>query len=421
MNITAFGILEVAALALAALASLRESSARAARQLAVLTSGVIALWSLIGLTVATWEGSVSGWQLPFPALVALVTFVAVSLSSLSDTRPSTFAIILALGATSVTAVWLTPGFAVWALLSLQALLVWWELRRDRPATARAFGVFHGVSLASLAVGLALGGESTVGFWAVALGLLIREGSLPFHHWFVRFTERAPMGLVVAFSAPQLGLLLHLRVLSPHLPPQASPYFGFLGLVTALFGAVLATSEPKLKRVIAYLIISQSGLVALGLESSSEIGQVGGLSAWLLVALTTAGLAMLCEALSARHMNSLSLTAPGGDFESTPILATSFLLIGLSLVGLPGTLGFVAEDLLVQGTLAENSLLGWGLIVVTAINAFTVMRCVLTLFVGPKSPGGRSDLWPREKLAMALVLISLALLGLVPSLLTCWFG
>lgn len=421
MNITAFSILEVAALALAGLATLRESSARAARHFAVLASGVIALWSIVGLVLASWEGGASGWQAPFPALVALVTFVAASLSSLSDTRPTTFAVILGLGASSVTAVWLTPGFAVWALLAVQALLVWWELRRDRPATARAFGVFHGVSLACLGLGLVLGGESSLGFWSVAIGLLIREGSLPFHHWFMRFAERAPMGLVVAFSAPQLGLLLHLRVLSPHLPPEASPYFGFLGLVTALFGAVLATSETKLKRVIAYLIISQGGLVALGLESSSQVGKVGGLSAWLLVTLTTAGLAMLCEALSARHMNSLSLTSPGGDFESTPILATSFLLIGLSLVGLPGTLGFVAEDLLVQGTLAENSLLGWGLVVVTAINAFTIMRCVLTLFVGPKCPGGRSDLWPREKLAMTLLLISLALLGLVPSLLTSWFG
>lgn len=420
MNSTAFGFLEVAALILAGLAALRETSVREARRMAVLASGMITLWSLVGLGMATYEGGARGWQVPFPALVALVTFVAVSMSSLSNTRPSTFSTILLLGASSVTAAWLTSGVGVLALLGGQALLVWLELRRGSPATARAFGVFHAVSLALLTLGLGLGAESSFGFWAIALGLLIREGLLPFHHWFVRFTERAPMGLVVAFSAPAVGLLVHLRVLSPHLPPEASPYLGFLGLVTALFGAVLATAESELKRLLAYLIISQSGLVALGLESSSEVGRVGGLAAWLLVSLTTAGLAMIGEALSARHMNSLSLSRPGGDFESTPILATSFLLTGLSLVGLPGSLGFVAEDLLVQGTLAENSLVGFGLIVVTAINAFTVMRCVLTLFVGPKSPGGRSDLWAREKLAMVLILTSLCFLGLVPGILARWF-
>lgn len=420
MNLTAFAILEVAALLLAALGAGRAENARDARRTAVLATGVIGVWSLVGLAVATWEGTGVGWQVPFPALVALVTFVAVSLSSLSNTRPSTYATILALGASSVTAVWVTPGFGVLALLGGQALVAWLELRRCSPTTARSFGVFHLVSLVLLGAGLTLGESSWIGFWTVAVGLLIREGLLPFHHWFVRFTQRAPMGLVVAFSAPQVGLLCHLRILSPHLPPEASPYLGFLGLMTAFLGAVLATVESDLKRVLAYLIISQTGLVALGLESSSEVGRVGGLAAWLLVSLTTAGLAMICEALSARHMSSLSLARTGGDFESTPILATSFLLTGLSLVGLPGSLGFVAEDLLVQGTLAESTFMGLGLIVVTAINAFTVMRCVLTLFVGPRTAGGRTDLRSREKLAMALILGSLCFLGLVPSLLVDWF-
>ena len=66
-------------------------------------------------------------------------------------------------------------------------------------------------------------------------------------------------------------------------------------------------------------------------------------------------------------------------------------------------------------------MGLGLIVVTAINAFTVMRCVLTLFVGPRTAGGRTDLRSREKLAMALVLGSLCLLGLIPGLLVAWFS
>lgn len=420
MNVIAFSLLEIAGLILAALAVTREQSTRQARRMAVLSSGVVGLWSLIGLAVATWEGGVSGWQVPFPALVALITFVAVSLSSLSNTHPSTYATILALGASSITAVWIRPGVGVMALLGGQALLTWFELRRSTPETARAFGVFHLVSLALLGTGLLLGADRLWGFWLVALGLLIREGLLPFHHWFVRFAQRAPMGLVVAFSAPQLGLLCHLRILSPYLPPEASPYLGFLGLLTALVGGVLATAENDLKRILAYIIVSQTGLVALGLESASPVGRIGGLSAWLLVSLTTAGLAMLGEALSARHMSSLSPHRPGGDFESTPILATSFLLTGLSLVGLPGSLGFVAEDLLIHGTLAENTLMGLGLIVVTAINAFTVMRCVLTLFVGPRTAGGRTDLRSREKLAMALTLGSLCLLGLVPGLMITWF-
>ena len=50
----------------------------------------------------------------------------------------------------------------------------------------------------------------------------------------------------------------------------------------------------------------------------------------------------------------------------PALATSFLLTGMAMVGLPGSLGLIAEDLLVQGSVEEFPLLGFALIIVTAL-------------------------------------------------------
>ena len=130
--------------------------------------------------------------------------------------------------------------------------------------------------------------------------------------------------------------------------------------------------------------------------------------------------MSVEALAARRADQLELDRPGRDFESTPALATTFLLSGLAMVGLPGTLGFVSEDLLIQGSVGEFPALGYALIVVTAINAVTILRCLLSIFSGPKCEHAE-DLVSREKRAVELILGSLFLLGMFPGIVAGWFG
>lgn len=371
------------------------------------------MWAVGALVAVSFEAEPFSWRTPFPAVIAIVTFVAVSVSSLANTRPGTYAAILALGALSSTGVWCGDELGLWGLMAAQSAVVALELRgRDRTLLS-CFLRFQVLALLCLGGSLALGGN----FWLAAAAVALRQGVWPFHSWFLRFTGKAPLGLVTAFVAPQVATLVFLASLSP----SAGTGLAVLAMVSALWTAVLASVQADLKRVLGYLLAGQGALVAFGLAGTDPVGHTGGLGLWLLVALGTAGFAMVCEALTARHVDALSLQRPGGDFESTPILATSFLLTGMALVGLPGSLGFVAEDLLVQGTLAEHPALALGMVVVTAINAYSVMRCVLSLFVGPRGDGPRTDLFPRERLALSVVLVSLLLLGCAPRLFVAWFG
>jgi NADH-quinone oxidoreductase subunit M len=83
------------------------------------------------------------------------------------------------------------------------------------------------------------------------------------------------------------------------------------------------------------------------------------------------------------------------------------------VGLPLTLGFVAEDLLVQGSVQEFPALGFALIVATALNGVSVMRAFFTLFSGSSKHIGECDLTPRESGVITLVMALLLLTGLFP--------
>jgi NADH:ubiquinone oxidoreductase subunit 4 (subunit M) len=81
----------------------------------------------------------------------------------------------------------------------------------------------------------------------------------------------------------------------------------------------------------------------------------------------------------------------------------FLACGLSLVGFPGTVGFVSDDLLMRAVLGAYPASGLLLFVATALSGFTVLRAYLRLFHGPPARGAVLSLLPREWLAALLPL------------------
>ncbi|MBL8207422.1 MAG: hypothetical protein JNM09_24530, partial [Blastocatellia bacterium] len=83
---------------------------------------------------------------------------------------------------------------------------------------------------------------------------------------------------------------------------------------------------------------------------------------------------------------------------------------------PLTLGFPAEDLLLQGTLATNSTLGVVLPIVTALNAFSVVRLFARLFLGRPTAAAHdlADALPRERWILTAALLFLLLGGLFPA-------
>ena len=101
--------------------------------------------------------------------------------------------------------------------------------------------------------------------------------------------------------------------------------------------------------------------------------------------------------------------------SAPRLAVFFAVGGLALVGLPLTLGFPAEDLLLHGTLESHPHLGIILPLVTALNAFHVLRLFIRLFLGQPSAEAKVmvDILPRERWALTLALLFLVVGGLRP--------
>jgi NADH-quinone oxidoreductase subunit M len=421
VTLVLLGAALIAFVGAAALAA-RAGDARAARRWAILGAAAGLLSSLTSLVLQTaghpapafWGGA-GAWG-GLPAFVSAIGLIAVTLTPVTAVRPRTLARLLLVSAVSLAAGGVGHPVAVCGLWVLSMLPVWLELRAHPSTlgTARVFACYMVPSAVLIAAAGVLHGAGMplAAVTVLALGIAIPEAVVPFHSWLPAFVERAPLGLAVVFVAPRLGVYTFLWLLRAQLPPGLGEAAAGLGAVTALSAAVLGVAQSRPRRALAYLMMSQSALFFLGFGTTSPVARTGALLMWIVVGLASAAFAMSVAALEARR-GDLSLDRPGGNFARVPRLATSYLVCGLACVGLPGTIGFIAEDLVVQGTAAGLPVAGVVLITATALNAVNVVRGCLMLFMGAATHGGEPDLSRREAAVFALVMAWLFVTGVYP--------
>jgi NADH-quinone oxidoreductase subunit M len=94
----------------------------------------------------------------------------------------------------------------------------------------------------------------------------------------------------------------------------------------------------------------------------------------------------------------------------PRIAKFFLLTGLASVGFPGTVGFVATDLLVDGAVQAYPWIGMLVVLSATLNGIAVVHAYFRLFTGTKHSATISlTNRPREQMAI-LIMSSLIVIG-----------
>ncbi|MCA8955694.1 MAG: hypothetical protein KDC87_06460, partial [Planctomycetes bacterium] len=392
--------------------------------------GVLAVVSLVlhgsvdGSEVLLWGRRVQlagrGWEASAPTVDLLVAALAVGLAPVASHGPRTLAAILRLIALALAFLGMSEPLGLAALWGLQFVVAAGELRRLDEAhggsAAKPFVRYQAPALGLVVLGTLalLFGFRSLGVTAWLMAIAVREAVIPFHGWLPTLIARAPLGLVIALVAPQPGVYAHLAVFGDMTGGALAHGFAAVGAFTGVLGAALGVVQNDARRAAGWLIVSQTGLIAFGLANESQVGRLGAVLSWQVMALAMSGYTMTIAALEARR-GTLSLRVPGGSFARTPRMAVAFLLLGFSSVALPLTLGFVAEDLLVQGSVAEFPHVGFAVILATGLNGINVVRCFFVLFSGTERHTGEVDLTRREVWALSLVLGALLLGGVFPRL------
>jgi NADH-quinone oxidoreductase subunit M len=422
----------LAVLLLAALGTWLPLTARRLHRLVVVASGAALLLSaapLVELLLFAraeardpWLGlgtdQLSALLLPFGALSFAVVQVVRPRAEITP-RPLRAGLLAEAG---VLAFFLARGPLALGLLWLALIaLLLGELRGGRhPAALAVAGRYLGLSAALFALGagaLAFASDLPAAAAPVGAGLLlvaamIRKGIFPFHSWMPDLFDQGPFGAALLFSVPQVAAYALARLVVPRAPAGLLLGMGALSLLTAVYGAAAFVAQRDARRAFGYFFMSQSALVMAGLECSSIEGLVGGLGLWLSSGLALVGMGATVWLLEARR-GRLAIDRLHGGYRNKPLLATAFLLFGLASVGFPGTLGFVAEELLIDGAVTQFPRVGFAVVLASSLSAIGVLRMYFALFCGAGEPRAATGLRPRERLAVFALVLLLLLGGLVP--------
>jgi NADH-quinone oxidoreductase subunit M len=360
--------------------------------------------------------------LPFAAGLWLLTVAVTPRAALDrgGLRRTAVATLITLGS------FVTESAVLLLLLSVASVWAFMSALAD-PAhryQRRVVGVYLGLSTVLLAAGIGLtiapGVQGTVlettGLWLIVIAALVRKGIVPFHAWLPEVFDHGRLGPAILFNAPQLGAYLTVVLIVPRAPPEMLRVIATLALATAVYGAALALVQTSARRACGYLFMSQSALVMAGLDCTSVSALAGGLLVWLSAGIAFAGLARAVLVLEARR-GRLDLTTYHGGYERMPLLAIGFLCMGLACTGFPGTLGFVGQELLVNGAVDVFPVMGFGIVIASALTGMAVLRMYFSLFCGRPNARHHSSLQlglaPREAWTFVALIATLIGLGLVP--------
>lgn len=351
---------------------------------------------------------------PLLPLTGLLYFLAIVSTPLSKASRFPFTLTLISESTCLATLSCTNIGLIIALLALSMIPPWLELHSRKQST-RIFSLHMGLYIGLLLTGwllieLAPDSEriSLSATGVLLMASLLRAGVIPVHPWLTDLFEKASFGTALLFVTPMTGAYAVMRLVLPVAPTWAMQSIAILSLVTAVYAAGMALVQVDMRRFFCYLFLSQSSLVLAGLEISNVIGMTGALCVWLSVGLSLGGFGLILRVVEAR-IGAVSLDCYYGLHDHMPLLASLFLLTGLSSIGFPGTLGFVGMELLVEGTVEFYPLVGIAVVFAAALNGIAILRTYFHLFTGTRHVATIS-LKPRKAEKLAALILSLLVLG-----------
>lgn len=415
----------------AALAAAAWGNERAQSTIGVASLGAQFLASVI-LFAHVWNNgvvamSMGGWDAPFGIALAADTLGAsltvvgslvgliVALHSIGSTdadhrRAGFFPLLLALMA-GVAGAFLTSdifNLYVWfevTLISSFGLIVLGGRREQIDGAVKyAFLNLIATTLLLIAIGLLYGLTGTLNMadlsakvaalpqdstleticllFLVSLGM--KAALFPLYFWLpaAYHTPLPTVSAIFAALLTKVGVYSLIRVFSLVFPESgdiARDAMIWVAVATMVLGALGALAETDMRRMVSFTVVSGVGVMVGGLAIGSELAFLGTIFYFVHSIIISAAL-FIAVGMIAAAGQSTKITELSGLYKRAPFLAVAFLIVGLSLAGIPPLAGFWPKVYLVQaGHEAGSTLLVAGILVSGFLTLVTVGRAFALIF------------------------------------------
>jgi NADH-quinone oxidoreductase subunit M len=138
----------------------------------------------------------------------------------------------------------------------------------------------------------------------------------------------------------------------YLFPEASYWSRYLWLGLAvigiLYGAIVATMQTDLKRLVAYSSVAHLGFIVLGTFAFTTEAMTGSVMQMVNHGISTGALFLMVGWIYERR-HTRQISELNGLQSVAPIFAAGFMVVMLSSIGVPGLNGFVGEYLILIGS------------------------------------------------------------------------
>ncbi len=294
--------------------------------------------------------------------------------------------------------------------------------------ALLYGSFGTLSLVKMASMGGVGSDNTLMLLGVVLlliGLLFKVAAFPFHQWAPDVYDGAPTlvggfmstaGKAAAFSS--LILVGNALMPSGAMGGKVQTLIAVVAAASMLYGNIVAISQKKIKRMLAYSSTAHAGYILLGVAAGNQMGMTGIMiysAVYMLMQTAAFGIVALLEKETVR---GLEIDDYAGLAKRRPYTALILAVIMFSLAGIPPFAGFFGKYYLFLAALKADLLwLAIAGVVSSIIAAFFYLRIIVLMYFKDSADEEESQ----EKFDVSFVAVGLATLavlafGLMPNLL-----
>jgi NADH-quinone oxidoreductase subunit M len=257
------------------------------------------------------------------------------------------------------------------------------------------------------------------FVSFAIAFAVKVPLFPFHTWLPDAHTQAPTGgsVILAGVLLKMGTYGFLRFgvyLFPQAAMWARPVLFTLAVIGIIYGAIAATMQRDLKRLVAYSSVAHLGFIVLGTFALTSQAVTGAVIQMVSHGVSTGALFLLVGMIYERR-HTREIAELRGIQHVAPIFAGVFTVVMLSSVGLPGLNGFVGEFLILIGSFGPAR---WWTVVATVgvvLAALYLLWAYQRVFHGEPDEANSTfkELTLKEGLLMSVFVAIIVATGIYP--------